>query len=70
MRNNRMSWIVGLGAMALAIAGWMLPRRRKTPMQKVMHWGEESVQRIKRMRIPLSPMMMKSGLRMVKGMLR
>lgn len=69
MRNNRMSWMVGIGAMTLAIAGWMLPRRRKTPMQKMMHWGAESVQRIKGTRF-FSPMMMKSGLRMVKGMLR
>ncbi len=70
MRNKRMSWMVGMGAVAVAIVSWMLPRRRKTPMQKAMQWSTDSMQRIKGMRLPISPMMIKSGFRMVKGMLR
>lgn len=66
--NKRMSWIVGLSAVGLAIMGWIFPRRRKTPMQKMMNWTSDSVGWLKSSRLPR--MAMKTGRRKIKGMMR
>jgi len=66
--NKRMSWIMGLSAVGLAIVGWIFPRRRKTPMRRMKNWTNESVDWIKSSRIP--KMVMKTGRRSIKGLMR
>lgn len=63
--NRKMSWMVGLSAMGLAMVGWMLPRRNKTPMQKMMNWTNQSMRWAKASGIP--QMLMKRGMRKMKG---
>ena len=66
--NRRMSWIMGLSAMGLAAAGWIIPRRRKSPMKKMMSWTNDSVGWLKGNQI--SKMLMKTGKRTVRGMIK
>ncbi|RXT14770.1 LPXTG cell wall anchor domain-containing protein [Ammoniphilus sp. CFH 90114] len=67
MRNNQlMSWLVGAGAVVLAVAGWVIPRRRKTPAQRMMNWSRGSMEWLGSMAVPASRMLM----RRMKGMVR
>ncbi|WP_134700073.1 hypothetical protein [Ammoniphilus sp. YIM 78166] len=60
MRNNgMMSWMVGIGAVALAVVGWMVPKRRKSPMQKAMKWTRNNVNWLGAVVVPVSRMVMR-----------
>lgn len=61
-----MTWLVGAGAVALAVAGWVVPRRRNTPAKKVMRWTRNSADWMGGMIAPASRILM----RVMKGMAR
>lgn len=60
MRNNGiLTWMVGLGAVALAVVGWVVPRRRQSPMKKAVKWTRNNANWLGSMMVPLSRMVMK-----------
>ncbi|RKD23940.1 hypothetical protein BEP19_05820 [Ammoniphilus oxalaticus] len=50
MNRTRMSWMVGLGAISLAMFGWV-SKRNRSPMSKMTHWTNRSFGWIRRGRI-------------------
>ncbi len=60
MRNNgMMTWMVGIGAVALAVVGWIAPRRKKSPMQKAMKWTRNNVNWLGTIMVPATRMIMR-----------
>jgi hypothetical protein len=71
MRNNeRLPWMIGIGVLAVTLVGWLTPRRRGTA-DRMMGLGRNTMNMMgDLMRGPMSKTVMKSGRRMIKGMLR
>ncbi|MEW9667264.1 hypothetical protein [Ammoniphilus sp. 3BR4] len=66
MRNNQMmTWLLGAGAVAIAVAGWVIPRRN-TPTRRMMRWTRNSTEMIGGMIAPATRIVM----RVMKGMAR
>jgi hypothetical protein len=58
-----MSWVLGLGVIALAVLGWALPKRQKNTWEKAVDWTSHTVS-------PMSRMVRKTSKKMIKGMVR
>lgn len=59
---TKRSWL--LGAVGLALASWLLPKRRKKPMKNMIKWTNDALSRAARS----GPM--KAGMRKIKGLVR